>query len=52
MILFIAPLNKLSISPNEPHGFVMARNTLGKVYGNLGCDLVYVLDLILCRSLN
>jgi hypothetical protein len=49
---FIAPLNKLSISTNEPHGFVMARNTPGKVDEIFGCDLVYVLDLILRGILN
>jgi hypothetical protein len=51
-MLFIAPLNKLSLRTNEPHGFVKASCTPGKVDGIFGCDLVYVLDLILWRSLN
>jgi hypothetical protein len=51
-MLFIAPLISISLSTRAPEGIVLMNSTSGRMDMILGCALVYVLDLILCRSLN
>jgi hypothetical protein len=52
LMLFIAPLISISLSTRAPEGIVLMNSTSGRMDMILGCALVYVLDLILCRSLN
>jgi hypothetical protein len=51
-MLFIAPFVNFSLSTFTPYSFFLVSSTSDRLDMILGLALIYVLDLILYRSLN
>jgi chromosome condensin MukBEF MukE localization factor len=52
VMLFIAPFVNFSLSTFTPYSFFLVSSTSDRLDMILGLALIYVLDLILYRSLN
>jgi hypothetical protein len=52
LMFFIVPFVNFSLSTSALYGFALMSSASGRMDVILECVLIYVLDLILCRSLN